>query len=191
MRSASKAEGRSGSRASSRSSQRMHRWEEGYGEGEERKRARAIPSVPMCQCGSTRKTCDRATRQSYLNFCGVYHLYTYTYNLSSTTVLCPSLHMRVQKEFLRRLGVRDLEEDEVGGRALFCYSIAIIALSAVLGSCLLYAALLSKLLPRTGNVFLDAVKDDQYYCYFVPLAILPTYLVLYLNWLSLTYFINN
>jgi phosphatidylinositol N-acetylglucosaminyltransferase subunit Y len=51
-----------------------------------------------------------------------------------------------------------------------------------------FAAFISKLLPPTGNSILDLIRDDHFYCYLVPLTILPTYSIIYLNWLSLRIF---
>jgi hypothetical protein len=51
-----------------------------------------------------------------------------------------------------------------------------------------YAAFLSKLLPPTGHVLLDSVRDDCFYCFLLPLSVLPTSLILYLNWLSMRIF---
>eukprot|EP00611_Tribonema_gayanum_P028407 TRINITY_DN7299_c0_g1_i2.p1 TRINITY_DN7299_c0_g1~~TRINITY_DN7299_c0_g1_i2.p1 ORF type:complete len:135 (+),score=9.95 TRINITY_DN7299_c0_g1_i2:143-547(+) len=53
---------------------------------------------------------------------------------------------------------------------------------------LLYAMVVSKLLPLTGNLFLDSVSHDHYYCFLVPLSILPTILAVYCNWVTLKFF---
>jgi len=54
-----------------------------------------------------------------------------------------------------------------------------------------YAGVISKFLPDTGIILLDDIKYDYYYCYLVPLTILPTYMVIYLNWLSMKFFEFN
>jgi hypothetical protein len=59
------------------------------------------------------------------------------------------------------------------------------------GSVYFYAAILSKFLPHTGNVYLDAVKDDDYYCYLIPLSIIPTYIIVYLNWACMKLYESN
>jgi hypothetical protein len=46
----------------------------------------------------------------------------------------------------------------------------------------------SKLLPPSGHALLDAVRADRFYCLLLPLCALPTYLILYLNWLSMRLF---
>lgn len=55
----------------------------------------------------------------------------------------------------------------------------------------LYAAFISKLMPYTGYLVLDAMKDDYYVCYLLPLITLPTIIVVYLEWLSMTFFQHN
>jgi hypothetical protein len=37
----------------------------------------------------------------------------------------------------------------------------------------------------------DFIKYDEYFCYLLPLSILPTYLILYLNWLAMRHFEQN
>ena len=51
-----------------------------------------------------------------------------------------------------------------------------------------YAAFISKLLPPSGHALLDWVRADRFYCFLLPLGALPTYLILYLNWLSMRIF---
>ena len=70
------------------------------------------------------------------------------------------------------------------GYGLICSSIAF-------GVIFLYAILVAKLMPDTGYKILDWVKSDRYFCYLIPLAILPTYAIIYLNWLSITHFVRN
>jgi hypothetical protein len=84
------------------------------------------------------------------------------------------------------------EDDEGPHYALFYYSVAIIVTSVLAGLGFAYALVVSKfLMPTTGIYVLDLIKDDQYYCYFLPLCLIPTYLFFYLNWLSWTYFQYN
>jgi len=54
-----------------------------------------------------------------------------------------------------------------------------------------YCAFVSKLLPETGHWLLDSIRNDYYYCYLVPLTVVPTFIVVYLNWLSMRFFENN
>jgi hypothetical protein len=67
-----------------------------------------------------------------------------------------------------------------------CY-FAIISLT-MLGLAYLYSAIISKVMPDTGFVILDAIKYDYYFCYLIPLMILPTVIVVYLKWLSMSLF---
>lgn len=67
----------------------------------------------------------------------------------------------------------------------------IITLSSVLLLLFIYGAFGSKLLPESGNPFLDAIKYDFYFCYLLPLSILPTLLIIYLNWLAMKHFEQN
>lgn len=56
-----------------------------------------------------------------------------------------------------------------------------------------YAAFISKALPDsyTDNWILDAIRRDSYICYLIPLMILPTFMVIYLNWLAMKFFESN
>jgi len=69
--------------------------------------------------------------------------------------------------------------------------LALIVFSAL---CLLmstYAIAISKIIPKTGVWFLDLVADDVYYCLLVPLIIIPSVLVVYLNWLGMKFYRHN
>lgn len=63
--------------------------------------------------------------------------------------------------------------------------------SLLFGFIFFYAAIFSKLLPDTGIYVLDVIKYDYYFCYLIPLSIIPTYAVIYLNWLSMNHFVQN
>ena len=67
----------------------------------------------------------------------------------------------------------------------------LIVSSCILGIIYLYAAIVSKFMPHSGNECLDAIKDDYYYCYLIPLAILPTYVAVYLNWVCMKLYESN
>jgi Phosphatidylinositol N-acetylglucosaminyltransferase subunit Y len=54
-----------------------------------------------------------------------------------------------------------------------------------------YSAFVSKLMPDTGILVLDFMKHDYYFCYLFPLMLLPTYIVVYINWLAMKFFKNN
>jgi Phosphatidylinositol N-acetylglucosaminyltransferase subunit Y len=53
---------------------------------------------------------------------------------------------------------------------------------------LLYAMVISKLLPATGHRVLDAIAVDQYYCFLVPLTSVPAVAAIYFSWMSLKFF---
>ena len=93
-------------------------------------------------------------------------------------------------DLLRRYGVRDADGGSSQG-SLFLLASLILALSVASALLFLYAIVLSKLMPDTGIFLLDYIKHDQYFCFFLPLSVLPTYLFVYVNWLSLTYFQHN
>jgi hypothetical protein len=59
------------------------------------------------------------------------------------------------------------------------------------GGAFLYASIISKALPDSGIYLIDAIKYDYYFCYLIPLAIIPTFLVIYLNWLTVSHFVQN
>ena len=52
-----------------------------------------------------------------------------------------------------------------------------------------YSILVSKvLMPRTGHVILDWIKDDMYYCCVVPCYLVWMVPIIYFNWASMKYF---
>ena len=66
---------------------------------------------------------------------------------------------------------------------------AILVVVGVLGfSFFIYATVVVKALPRTGNAFLDLVAEDSYYCLLVPLTPFVAVVAAYLNWVSLKFF---
>ncbi len=71
------------------------------------------------------------------------------------------------------------------------YGLAMTYFFSILGIVYIYTAFLSKLLPDTGYEFIDFFKYDYYFCYLFPLAIIPTYMVVYLNWLAMRHFEQN
>lgn len=52
----------------------------------------------------------------------------------------------------------------------------------------LYAMCISKLMPYTGNWWLDAIKDDWYFCIFLPIGLGTCAIFIYWNWLALKIF---
>lgn len=71
---------------------------------------------------------------------------------------------------------------------LFCWGVLLIAAGVVGFGVLLYAALLSKLLPPCGVPFLDAVRGDWYYSLVVPLTGPVFVAAVYFHWLSMKLF---
>ena len=71
------------------------------------------------------------------------------------------------------------------------YGYGITVFFALAGIIYLYMAFLSKLLPDTGYYVIDFFKYDYYFCYLIPLGIIPTYMVIYLNWLAMRHFEQN
>ena len=93
------------------------------------------------------------------------------------------------EELLRTIKVRQLDKIDANSFPFLvqkCYFI-IITLT-ILGAVYFYSAIISKFMPDTGYFILDAVKYDNYFCYLIPLMILPTLIVVYLQWLSMTLF---
>jgi len=55
----------------------------------------------------------------------------------------------------------------------------------------MYALVVSKFLPYSGNMILDWIKDDYYYSSLVMVMIPVTVIFVYFNWLSLKFFRHN
>lgn len=70
-------------------------------------------------------------------------------------------------------------------------SMLLILLSVLFGSFFIYAILVSKMTPESGIYILDLIKYDHYYCYILPLLIIPTYFMIYVYWLCYNLFENN
>jgi len=56
---------------------------------------------------------------------------------------------------------------------------------------MLYALVVSKFMPYTGNYVLDWIRDDMYYSPLVICSIPATVIAVYLNWLGLKFFRHN
>lgn len=97
-------------------------------------------------------------------------------------------------DLFQALGVRNISAlkatpEFLNSRVVTAYFL--ISFSVTLAIAFLYATVISKLLPYTGIAVIDFIKDDHYFCYLLPLMILPTYLAIYLNWLASQIFENN
>jgi hypothetical protein len=69
----------------------------------------------------------------------------------------------VSEENFRALGLRHFGRLQAPKGVRF-YGQVITAVFAVLGALFLYTAILSKLLPDSGNVVVDFIKRDYYFC---------------------------
>ena len=94
------------------------------------------------------------------------------------------------EESFKRLGLRHFGRITIPTN-LDLYGYVITSFFALVGALFVYTAFISKLLPDTGNFVLDFFKYDYYFCFLVPLSILPTYAVIYLNWLAMRHFEQN
>ncbi len=94
------------------------------------------------------------------------------------------------EDFIKELKIRSINKTAIHAQSAF-YGYCIIFTAVFVAILFIYSAFLAKLLPHTGYVILDSIKDDYYFCYLVPLTILPTYLIIYLNWLAMRHFEQN
>ena len=96
----------------------------------------------------------------------------------------------VQLELLfKNLGLRHFGRMEMEPNLCVAYSL--VFLSIFIFILFIYAAFASKLMPDTNIYILDFIKYDYYFCYLIPLMLLPTYIVVYINWLAMKFFKNN
>ncbi len=93
------------------------------------------------------------------------------------------------------LGLRDLSRNArfgtVHSKKMLTFGYGLVVGSIVTGILFLYAAVVFKMMPITGNYVLNFMNQDHYFCYLIPLMVLPTYIVIYLNWLSTKMFQHN
>jgi hypothetical protein len=97
---------------------------------------------------------------------------------------------RSSEENFKSLGLRHMGRIKIPPN-LDYYGYLITAYFALFGVVYAYTAFISKLLPDSGIDVVDFVKHDQYFCYLCPLSILPTYAIIYLNWLAMRHFEQN
>ncbi|CAG8616550.1 5228_t:CDS:2 [Paraglomus brasilianum] len=55
----------------------------------------------------------------------------------------------------------------------------------------MYAIVVSKLVPETGNKILDWIKHDEYYCLLVPVTLSVTVYAVFWNWMGMKFFRHN
>lgn len=95
-------------------------------------------------------------------------------------------------DFVKLLGIRNTHKMKLPFHNVEAYGYLMVFGFATFGLIFLYAAIISKLLPDFENFpVLNAIKNDYYFCYLIPLSILPTYSIVYLNWLSMRHFEQN
>ena len=96
----------------------------------------------------------------------------------------------VQLELLfKNLGLRHFGKMEM--QPNLCAAYTLVIASVMIGVVFMYAAFASKFVPDSGIFVLDFIKRDYYFCYLIPLMMLPTYIVVYINWLAMKMFKNN
>ncbi|KAJ2772676.1 hypothetical protein IWQ57_001664 [Coemansia nantahalensis] len=71
------------------------------------------------------------------------------------------------------------------------YGYALLALTSVLFIASMYSLVVSKFVPYTGVPFLDAVKDDRYFCLLMPVTGLSFGFAVFWNWLGMKFFRHN
>ncbi|KAJ2696756.1 hypothetical protein H4R19_005710 [Coemansia spiralis] len=71
------------------------------------------------------------------------------------------------------------------------YGYALLALTSVLFTSSMYSLVVSKFIPYTGVAFLDAVKDDRYFCLLMPITGLSFGFAVFWNWIGMKFFRHN
>ncbi|KAJ3366030.1 hypothetical protein GGF32_007530 [Allomyces javanicus] len=67
----------------------------------------------------------------------------------------------------------------------------VVVLCALGAAAFLYAAIISKVLPATGVWWLDAIRNDWYYCFLIPLMAPVSIFFLIWNWYGKKLFRHN
>lgn len=96
-----------------------------------------------------------------------------------------------QEELFKYLGLRHLGKLQSSATFSTALGYVLIATAALSFIGFLYATYFSKILPFTGIEWLDAIKRDRYFCYLIPLSLLPTSILLYIHWLAKRHFQQN
>ena len=114
---------------------------------------------------------------------------------TSISIAPPPPTSSIEDMFIR-LNLRDFRDNSKKPICSSPLTIEIKAYGVIILTCILvftyvYAAFISPFVPATGYWLVDEMKNDNYYCYLIPIMILPTYIVIYLNWLSLRVFESN
>ncbi|KAK9125153.1 hypothetical protein Scep_013999 [Stephania cephalantha] len=76
----------------------------------------------------------------------------------------------------------------VGSRGNVFWAWSLIIIGCILFLSFFYAAILSKLLPKSENPIISAIQNDRYYCILVPVTLPLLVVAVYLHWLSMKLF---
>lgn len=55
----------------------------------------------------------------------------------------------------------------------------------------MYATVVSKWMPITGNKYLDWIREDRYYSFLVPIMLPVTVFFVVINWFGMKFFRHN
>ncbi|ORX99051.1 hypothetical protein K493DRAFT_313366 [Basidiobolus meristosporus CBS 931.73] len=55
----------------------------------------------------------------------------------------------------------------------------------------MYAIVVSKYIPYTGNKYLDWIKEDTYYCLLLPITLFVSVYAVFWNWMGMKFFRHN
>ena len=95
-------------------------------------------------------------------------------------------------ELFKRLNLRDFRNNEPQSRLSYEFpAYCVIAFTSLFLFIFIYASFISAFVPDSGISVIDFLKYDQYYIYLLPIMILPTYIVIYLNWMAIRMFEHN
>eukprot|EP00026_Physarum_polycephalum_P021850 Phypoly_transcript_25421.p1 GENE.Phypoly_transcript_25421~~Phypoly_transcript_25421.p1 ORF type:complete len:103 (+),score=12.88 Phypoly_transcript_25421:96-404(+) len=94
-------------------------------------------------------------------------------------------------EVLRKLKILQREKDRENNDTTVLWGYVLLICTFIFFVGTIYAMVVSKFMPHTGNKILDFIKEDYYYCMLVPATIPVTVIAVYLNWLSLKFFRHN
>lgn len=98
-----------------------------------------------------------------------------------------------QNKKFKSLGLRIFKDNSYENNTYYTFVTHILRLICIVLFIIvyIYCAVISKYFPDSDYQFLNLIKNDNYYCYLIPLSIIPTYFVYYLNWLCISLLENN
>ncbi len=110
--------------------------------------------------------------------------------LENTTInSLPTTRLRSEAMFTR-LGLRHFGRLHYSYQSKY-YGYVMMAISIIIGFIFLFATIVSKHIPETGMITIDSIRDDRYFCYLIPLSLLPTFFTRYVSWLAKQHFHQN